>query len=117
MARKRTYASAHAALELGHESRQTRVLFTMAALLNGLGLRRSVRLNRAKVSLLTRHTPASLRGLAVFLYKLWPLSRMLAYRFAMVVRPCDRTAGEYAVWGEIWQRRHEWQQGFEQKCR
>jgi len=75
-----------------------------------------VRLSRAKVSLLARHMPASLRGVGIFLYRLWPLSRMLAYRFAMVVRPCDRTAGEYAVWSEIWQRRHEWQQGFEQKC-
>lgn len=76
-----------------------------------------VRLSRAKVSLLARHMPAGLRGAGIFLYRLWPLSRMLAYRVAMLVRPSDRFAGQHATWSEIWQRRHEWQQGFEQERR
>jgi GT2 family glycosyltransferase len=76
-----------------------------------------VRLNRAKVSLLARHMPAGLRGVGIFLYKLWPLSRMLAYRVAMLVRPGDRFAEERAIWSEIWQRRREWQQGFGQERR
>jgi hypothetical protein len=37
---------------------------------------------------------------------------MLAYRVAMLVRPGDRFAGQYATWSEIWRRRREWQQGF-----
>ena len=76
-----------------------------------------IRVSRAKVSLLARHMPAGLRGAGIFLYRLWPLSRMLAYRVAMLVRPSDRFAGEHAAWSEIWQRRREWQQGFEQECR
>ena len=61
------------------------------------------RVSRAKVSLLGRHMPASLR--------------VLAYRAAMLARRNDRFAEEHAVWSEIWQRRREWQQGFEQACR
>ncbi len=76
-----------------------------------------IRLSRAKVSLLARHMPAGLRGAGIFLYRLWPLSRMLAYRFAMLVRPSDRFAGEHATWSEIWRRRREWQQGLKQECR
>jgi GT2 family glycosyltransferase len=71
-----------------------------------------VRLSCAKVSLLVRHMPAGLRGAGIFLYRLWPLSRMMAYRVAMMVRPNDRFAAEHATWSEVWQRRREWQQGF-----
>jgi GT2 family glycosyltransferase len=74
-----------------------------------------IRVSRAKVSLLARHMPAGLRAAAIFLYRLWPLSRMLAYRVAMLVRPSERIARKHGVWKEIWQRRREWQQGFEQK--
>ena len=75
-----------------------------------------IRVSRAKVSLLARHMPASLRGAGVFLYRLWPLSRVLAYRVAMLAQLNDRFAEEHAVWSEIWQRRREWQQGFTQDC-
>jgi GT2 family glycosyltransferase len=71
-----------------------------------------IRVSLAKVSLLDRHMPVGLREVGIFLYRLWPLSRVLAYSFAMRVRPSDRLAGEYAVWSEIWQRRCEWQKGF-----
>ncbi len=74
-----------------------------------------VRLSRAKVSLLARHMPVGIRSAGIFLYGLWPLSRTLAYRVAMLVRPSDRVARQYAVWNEIWRRRREWQQRFEQK--
>ena len=76
-----------------------------------------VRVSRAKVSLLARHMPTGFCRAAIFLYKLWPLSRVLAYRVAMLVRASDRFAGEYAVWSEIWQRRREWQEGFEKEYR
>lgn len=76
-----------------------------------------IRVSRAKVSLLTRHMPVGVRGAGIFLYRLWPLSRMLAYRVAMLVRPSDRFAGEHATWSEIWQRRREWHQGFNQERR
>jgi GT2 family glycosyltransferase len=76
-----------------------------------------IRVSRAKVSLLARHMPVGLRGAGIFLYRLWPLSRMLAYRVAMLVRPGDRFARQHATWSEIWQRRREWQQGFEQERR
>jgi GT2 family glycosyltransferase len=74
-----------------------------------------IRVSRAKVSLLARHMPAGLRGAGIFLYRLWPLSRMLAYRAALLVRPGDRFALQHATWSEIWRRRREWQWGFEQQ--
>lgn len=83
----------------------------------GVRADKMVRLSRAKVSLLARHMPAGIRGTGIFLYALWPLSRMLAYRVAMLVRPSDRVAGQHATWSKIWQRRREWQHGFEQKRR
>lgn len=76
-----------------------------------------IRVSRAKVSLLARHMPVGLRRSAIFLYRLWPLSRMLAYRTAMLLQPGDRFAGQHATWREIWQRRCEWQRGFNQDCR
>jgi GT2 family glycosyltransferase len=73
---------------------------------------RMIRVNRAKVSLLARHMPAGFRRAGIFLYKLWPLSRLLAYRVAMITPLRERFAEEHAVWSEIWRRRREWQQGF-----
>ena len=76
-----------------------------------------IRVSRAKVTLLARHMPVGLRLAGIFLYRLWPLSRLMAYRLAMITPLGGRFADEHAVWREIWQRRQEWQHGFAQVSR
>lgn len=65
-----------------------------------------VRLLTAKRELINRHVPAWQRPLAVFLFRLWPLTRRLAY-------PVLRRGGDGAeVWKDVWNRRNEWQNGY-----
>ena len=65
-----------------------------------------VKLLTAKRELIRRHLPAWQRPLAVLLFRLWPLTRRLAYTVS-------RRGGENAqVWQEVWDRRGEWQNGY-----
>ncbi len=65
-----------------------------------------VRLLAAKMTLIERHLPAWQRGAARRLYRLWPLTRRIALGIA-------GRRERAAVWGEIWDRRAEWEHGFE----
>ena len=65
-----------------------------------------VRLLAAKMTLIKRHLPAWQRGAARRLYRLWPLTRRIALGIA-------GRRERAAVWGEIWDRRAEWEHGFE----
>ncbi|MEO0487051.1 MAG: glycosyltransferase family 2 protein [Pseudomonadota bacterium] len=63
-----------------------------------------VRLNRAKMELISRHFPAWQVPLARALYLAWPLSRFVA---SSLLR-----RGSSRDWSEIWSRRSEWRHGF-----
>ena len=65
-----------------------------------------VRFLRAKLELIERHIPGWQRGAARTLFRLWPLSRRLAFG---VMRGRGESA---AVWREVWDRRAEWERGF-----
>jgi GT2 family glycosyltransferase len=65
-----------------------------------------VRLMRAKMELIHRHIPPNQKRLAGNLFRLWPLSRVLAFR---LLRKRDESA---AIWHELWARRAEWERGF-----
>lgn len=71
-----------------------------------------VRLCKAKMELIKTHFPKSQRWLAIFLFRLWPLSRRTAAQVMAVLG--RRELGQGAdVWSEVWDRRAEWQRGFQ----
>lgn len=70
-----------------------------------------VRVLRAKTELIKRHIPGWQRPLALWLFRLWPLSR--AFAFGLLARLGLREPGQGGeVWREVWQRRAEWRTGF-----
>ena len=70
-----------------------------------------VRLMRAKVELIARHFPPGQRGLGVRLFRLWPLSRRIAYRIASTLNLGETYHEAAPVWKEVWERRTEWEEG------
>ena len=66
---------------------------------------RMVRVLRAKAQVIRDHFPGHLRPAGLTLFRFWPFSRWLA---ASVAGPAPRARR----WGEIWERRAEWQAGF-----
>ncbi len=71
-----------------------------------------VRLMKAKMELIKRHFPAHRRAIGIALFRLWPASRMFAYRVIAVITRQDRFDKSAEVWTEVWSRRTEWQNGF-----
>lgn len=71
-----------------------------------------VRVLRARCELIKRHFPARSRRLGLRLQMLWPLSRRVALRVAGAVLRRPDLREKATVWGEIWQRRGEWRDGF-----
>ncbi len=69
-----------------------------------------VRLMRAKMELIKEHFPPLKRGLARRIFALWPWSRWLAA--SGLARVGVRKGQGAEVWGEVWQRRDEWKDGF-----
>ncbi|WP_372833775.1 glycosyltransferase family 2 protein [Pontibacterium sp.] len=67
-----------------------------------------VRLLKATLLLVHKHSPKYLRGLNVFLLSLWPFSRMLAYKTAHLISKSEKHQSSYGVWKEIWSRRTSW---------
>jgi len=66
-----------------------------------------VRLIKAKMTLIHKHFPRASRGLAMWLMKLWPLSRYLAHRvLAALGRAASKESA--AVWKSVWDRRAIW---------
>ncbi len=71
-----------------------------------------VRLMRAKMELIARHFPARQKGLGLALFRLWPYSRMLAFRVGALLFRRPHLSEKARIWGEVWHRRREWQDGF-----
>lgn len=63
-----------------------------------------VRLLQAKVLLIRRHWPMGRREAGAMLLRLWPLTRMWAWRFAAAFG----ASGGLETWREVWRRRAEW---------
>ncbi|WP_336245338.1 glycosyltransferase family 2 protein [Maritimibacter dapengensis] len=74
---------------------------------------RVVRVLRAKSELMKRHFPYLKRNLAIWLHKVFPLTRYLVGR--LQVRGIRGEAAD--VWKEVWQRRGEWSNGFTEHSR
>lgn len=70
-----------------------------------------VRLLRAKIELIKRHFPARSRALGQWMFRLWPLSRALAYRAGAAIRRSGKLSEQAAIWADVWARRAEWQDG------
>ena len=73
---------------------------------------RQVRLMKAKMELIRRHFPPATRGAGLALFRLWPLSRALAFGLAGRLPGGAARAEAGRVWAETWARRAEWQRGF-----
>ena len=75
---------------------------------------KTVRLMTAKMELIRRHFPPATRGLGLALFRLWPLSRAVAFRLASRLPYGDgpARARRGRVWAETCDRRAEWQHGF-----
>ncbi|MDJ1008335.1 MAG: glycosyltransferase family 2 protein [Paracoccaceae bacterium] len=71
-----------------------------------------VRLLKAKIELIKRHFPPLTRPLGVALFRLWPLSRALAFGLAGRLPGGRGRAAHGKVWAETWARRAEWRDGF-----
>jgi GT2 family glycosyltransferase len=71
-----------------------------------------VRLMRAKVELIKRHFPSATRGLGYHLFRLWPLSRAVAFGIAGLLPGQSGKRARAHEWREVWNRRAEWQSGF-----
>ncbi|MEO0369819.1 MAG: glycosyltransferase family 2 protein [Pseudomonadota bacterium] len=71
-----------------------------------------VRLLRAKTELVKRHFAPGTRHLGRALFALWPLSRWIATGLAGTVLGRESLRTKSKTWGEIWQRRAEWRDGF-----
>ena len=71
-----------------------------------------VRLMRAKIELIERHFPPSQRWIGVALFRLWPLSRRLAYSISAKVTRRETLEDSAAAWRSVWARREEWETGF-----
>ncbi len=71
-----------------------------------------VRLLRAKMELISRHFPSRSRALGLSLFRLWPLSRRIAFAVGAGVLRRDSLAEQARIWREVWDRRGEWQEGY-----
>jgi len=70
-----------------------------------------VRLMRAKTELIERHFPPRQRRAGILLFRLWPLSRRVAYGVAARLSQNERFQEAAAAWREVWLRRNEWSTG------
>lgn len=71
-----------------------------------------VRLMRAKTELVKRHFRPGTRHLGRALFALWPWSRWVATGIAGKLLNRENLKEKSRTWGEIWQRRAEWKDGF-----
>jgi len=74
-----------------------------------------VRLMRAKIELIQRHFPPGQRRPGIALFRLWPLSRRLAYAAGARLIGRDTLKEPAAAWQSVWARRAEWQTGLSNK--
>lgn len=71
-----------------------------------------VRLMRAKVELVKRHFSPLTRCAGYHLFRLWPISRALAFGLMGKLTGKASMQSKSAEWFKIWQRRKEWEGGF-----
>ena len=71
-----------------------------------------VRLLQAKMELIKRHFPARSRRLGLLLFRLWPLTRRIACAAGARMWRSDELSRQAEIWGKVWARRGEWQDGF-----
>ncbi|MEO1686305.1 MAG: glycosyltransferase family 2 protein [Pseudomonadota bacterium] len=71
---------------------------------------RVVRILKGKATLIHRHAAPGAREAMIFLYKLWPLTRVWAARALGGLGGRKRESAE--VWAEVWKRRGEWAGGY-----
>ena len=74
-----------------------------------------VRLMRAKIELIHRHFLPGQRRAGTALFRLWPLSRRLAYAAGARLLGRDTLTEPAAAWQSVWARRAEWQTGLSNK--
>jgi GT2 family glycosyltransferase len=72
-----------------------------------------VRLMRAKMELIKRHFPARSRRAGLWLFRLWPFSRRIAYGLGARVKRSGTLSDQARVWAEVWARRAEWENGMQ----
>lgn len=71
-----------------------------------------VRLLRAKVELVLKHTSKPSRAATYYALRLWPLSRWLMYTAAGAIKRSGSFRSRAEIWHNIWKRRIEWEGGF-----
>lgn len=71
-----------------------------------------VRLMKAKMELIARHFPDRQKALGLGIFRLWPFSRMVAFRCAAFLTRQARLSKKAGIWAEVWERRREWENGF-----
>lgn len=79
---------------------------------NAVRVNKSIMLMKAKALLIRRHFPAWQRGPALWLFKMWPLSRYAALSILSRLPGQGKRRASAADWGEVWSRRGEWQEGY-----
>ena len=67
---------------------------------------------KSKVTLAQRYLPRWQHGPAVFLLRMWPLSRKLGGQLAAKVTGSAGAAEAARRWGAVWEARSSWQDGF-----
>lgn len=70
-----------------------------------------VRLMRAKIELIKRHFSPVTRGLGIFLFTFWPLSRRIAMGIAGKLFNKTSLKAKAETWATVWARRDEWKNG------
>ncbi|MEO0729154.1 MAG: hypothetical protein AAFY64_02080, partial [Pseudomonadota bacterium] len=71
----------------------------------------------AKSLLVQRHFKPKRARVGQYLLAAWPLSRMVANAIAAVVMHSNGHARSAAVWREVWIRRGEWFEGYQDRHR
>ena len=67
---------------------------------------------KARITLARRHLPAWQRPLALFLLRMWPLSRKLGGGLIALLTARARGAEVARHWDAVWRMRADWQRGF-----
>ena len=74
---------------------------------------KTVKVLKAKATLIRRHFSRPLVPVALALNAAWPLSRMLAFSLASRIRGNSRHADRAKAWAAVWARREEWRHGYD----
>ena len=104
----------HRAREVGARPRMTPDA-TIIHYVGASSARRADRWNlimKAKVTLVQRYLPRWQQAPALFLLRLWPLTRKLGGQAAAALTGNARAVEAGRVWGEVWDARDSWREGF-----